>query len=146
MINSFSGPYRFLSNFYPAVVLLDGVPYPTVEHAFQAAKTADTGDRAIIRSLPTPLEAKAFGKRVLLREDWETVKIEVMTDLVRQKFHQVELREKLLATGDQTLVEGNRWGDMYWGVCRGQGMNWLGRILMKVREEIRKDAVPRSRR
>ena len=132
-IDSFSGPYRFLSNFYPAPVLLDNVLYPSTEHAFQAAKT--TGDRSAFLK-GTPTDAKRLGRRVALRPDWEAIKIDVMLDLLRQKFNGGGLRTKLLATGDAELIEGNMWGDRFWGVYRGVGENHLGRLLMRVRAEI----------
>jgi ribA/ribD-fused uncharacterized protein len=73
-----------------------------------------------------------------MRPDWEQVKILIMTSLVRDKFtrHQ-DLKEQLLATGDAELIEGNWWGDTFWGVCKGKGENHLGKVLMKVREELK---------
>ena len=145
-ITSFRGDYRFLSNFYPAEVRMSGMEYPTVEHAFQAAKTKDPNLRWKVRAAGTPGEAKRMGKNLELRPDWEEIKLEVMLALVRYKFtHHPELAEKLLTTGNVTLVEGNDWGDTFWGACRkgfhGQaqleGQNHLGLILMKVRDELR---------
>jgi len=139
VIGHFVGPYRFLSNFFPAEIELDGEIYPTVEAAFQARKTLDPDERAKIRVAKTPGVAKRLGRRVKLVPDWEKIKITVMTDLVRQKFtrHRA-LAAELLATWDQKLVEGNTWRDHFWGVCDGYGLNWLGKILMKVRDELRK--------
>lgn len=144
-INRFSGAHDFLSNFYPSPVKLDGEEYPTVEHAFQAAKTNDPQDRKRIREAKTPALAKSLGRRVKLREDWEAVKVEVMTDLVRQKFsaRDWDLVSKLLDTRDAQLVEGNNWGDRFWGVVNGEGRNELGRILMKVRREIQRERARR---
>ncbi len=140
MIDAFTGRYSFLSNFSAAQVLLDGLPYVSVEHAYQAAKTIDSAQREAIRAL-TGYQAgmaKKMGRRVTMRPEWDEVKVDVMTDLVRQKFTaHVSLRAKLLATGDTRLVEGNHWNDTFWGVCRGEGENHLGKILMKVREELR---------
>ena len=132
-ITSFHGEHRFLSNFWPAPVVLDGVTYPTVEHAYVAAKTTDLERRAEIAQVERPGEVKRIGRKLKLRDDWEAVKLSVMADLVRQKFAHPELRRMLLDTGDANLVEGNTWGDTFWGVCRGQGKNHLGRILMEVR-------------
>lgn len=137
MIGSFSGPYRFLSNFYPAVVRLDGVNYPSVEHAYQAAKTLDLALRQTIRQQDTPGRAKRMGATVTKRPGFYEDRVALMTMLVRQKFHHPELCDKLLATGDHELVEGNTWGDTFWGECRGVGENHLGRILMQVRTELR---------
>lgn len=138
-IGSFTGPNRFLSNFYPAEIDLDGVVYATLEHAFQARKTMDPDERAKIHAAKTPGEAKRLGRRVTLVSDWEKIKIGIMRMLVSQKFikHRV-LRADLMATGDAPLVEGNTWGDTFWGVCRGKGQNWLGRILMEIRAEFLK--------
>ena len=137
-IESFSGPYRFLSNFFRATngVIFDGQEYPTVEHAYQAAKCAIPTDR--LRFITgTPTEAKRLGRIVLLREDWESVKESFMLDFLRQKFLGTDLTANLLATGDAELIEGNYWRDKYWGVCNGEGKNRLGILLMQVREEAR---------
>ena len=132
-ITSFTGENRFLSNFYPCMVRMEGIEYPSVEHAYQAAKTLNVAEREEIVSL-TAGQAKRRGYRVTLRADWESIKLGIMEDLVRQKFNDRILRDMLLATeGD--LIEGNDWGDKFWGVCDGEGENWLGKILMKVRSE-----------
>ena len=136
MIKELQGEYRFLSNFWPAVVELDGVKYPTVEHAYQAAKTLDLEQRAKIAASSTPGVAKREGKKVVIRQDWDEVKIPTMRSLLQQKFQIASLRRKLLATGDQEIQEGNTWGDRFWGICRGSGQNHLGKLLMVVREEI----------
>lgn len=134
-ISEFRGKYKFLSNFWSAPVLFDGYEYPTVEHAYQAAKTTDPASRHFIRSTSTPAAAKQGGKGVSLRKDWESVKTKIMAELVLQKFaRHPDLRKNLLETGDAVLEEGNTWGDTYWGVCNGQGKNMLGKILMRVRE------------
>lgn len=136
-IAEFRGEHRFLSNFYPAEISHDGITYPTTEHAFQAAKTLDFGERWEISQLPTPGDAKRAGKGVQLRPDWEQVKEQIMLELVILKFaSHVELREKLLATGQAQLIEGNVRGDEYWGVCNGKGLNALGSILMLVRSQL----------
>jgi ribA/ribD-fused uncharacterized protein len=139
-ISEFSGRYHFLSNFHPVEVEFDGMTYPSVEHAYQAAKTLDTDEREIIRTANGPGMAKKLGKHAKLRSDWEGIRIIVMTELVYQKFSRnPELARKLIDTGSSTLIEGNWWGDRFWGVCRGQGDNHLGRILMAVRDAIQKD-------
>lgn len=138
-IESFTGDFRFLSNFYPChYVYLDYAAYPSVEHAYQAAKTTDEQARRWFYKppLPTAAETKKMGKKLTLRSDWEGVKLSIMEDLLRQKFNQPALKEQLLATGDATLVEGNYWGDTYWGVDKRKGgQNHLGKLLMKIREE-----------
>lgn len=135
-IDSFSGEFRFLSNFYPATVTYDDETYPTIEHAYQAAKTTNAGLRKLIRLSSSASAAKRLGQTVPLRPDWERIKVMVMLDLVRQKFQDADLRTKLLATGSADLIEGNTWNDTFWGVCLGVGKNFLGKILMQVRAEI----------
>lgn len=117
-ISSFTGYYCFLSNFYPSVVSLDGIEYQSVEHAYQAAKTLDKEERKPFHKhpLPTAAEAKKLGRKLTLRSDWEGVKLSVMEGLLVQKFAHPDLKEKLLETGEDLLVEGNYWGDVYWGV------------------------------
>lgn len=140
-INRFRGKYEFLSNFYPCIVYFEGMAYPSVEHAFQAAKSLDTHVRQGFQVCPTPADAKGFGRKVALRPDWEDVKISVMKDIVRDKFTRnlsdVELSALLLATGDAYLEEGNNHRDTFWGTVNGEGRNELGKILMEVREELR---------
>lgn len=138
-ILGFNKEYRFLSNFYPATVEYDGLEYSSTEHAYQAAKTEDAAQRRRIREAQKPGDAKRLGKQVKMRTDWEQIKVGVMKDLVRQKFtNHKELKEKLLATGDAHLEETNTWNDTFWGVCKGKGQNHLGKILMEVREELKK--------
>lgn len=137
MIDSFTGKYRFLSNFWHCNIRFEGKTYPSTEHAFQAAKTHDAAERETIRKITTPKEAKRYGRRVKLRKDWESVKLNIMEMVVEQKFKDPELRGWLLETGEAKLVEGNSWGDVFWGQCDGVGDNHLGRILMNVREKIR---------
>lgn len=137
MIDSFRGKYRFLSNFYPCSIEYQENIYPSVEHAFQAAKTLDLDWQEKIYFAPYPVDAKRLGRKAPLREDWEDVKIGVMRNFLRQKFSTFELKSKLLATGDEQLIEGNWWGDIFWGICEGRGENNLGKLLMEIREEIR---------
>lgn len=139
-IESFSGKYRFLSNFYPCTVELDGEKYSSVEHAYQAAKTLDIKDRQIIRDTPQPNIVKKLGRYVTVRNNWEEIKLEIMSVLVWQKFStNEELRTKLLETQDYELIEGNWWNDTYWGICKGVGQNNLGKILMAVRSVLEKN-------
>jgi N-glycosidase YbiA len=140
VIGSFEGEYRWLSNFFPCLVKLDGEGYPTVEHAYQAAKTRCPSERRRIQQAPTATEAKHLGRMVRLPDDWDENKIGVMLDLLRQKFRDPVLQDALLGTGEMELIEGNTWGDRFWGVVRGTGRNELGRLLMQVRREIRDNA------
>lgn len=137
VIDSFQDEYRFLSNFYPSRIYIDGVEYPTVEHAYQSRKTENPTVRELIRTARTPGEAKRMGSKVVLRSDWEEIKVDTMLNLLRLKFNLPTLNKMLLSTGNSELIEGNYWGDTFWGVCRGSGKNILGKLLMQVRQEIR---------
>jgi len=138
-IEYFDGDYNFLSNFYEHEVFYEGKLYPTNEHAFQAAKTLNENEKEKIRKSKTASRAKFLGRKVKLRDDWEDVKIQIMYDICLEKFKNEDLKEKLLNTGDKMLVEGNTWGDDFWGKFseKGKGLNHLGEILMKVRNELR---------
>ena len=136
VIAEFRGTYSFLSNFYRAQVEYEGDLYPTVEHAYQAAKTLDRDRRVVIAHCGAAAVAKAHGRRVSLRPDWEAVKLDIMRTLLHAKFTlDTDLRRQLTATAPAQLVEGNWWGDTYWGVCRGVGENHLGRLLMEIRDD-----------
>ena len=137
-ITHFRGPYRWLSNFWPAKVTLDGMEFSSVEHGYQAAKTLDLDVRSRIAALTTPGEAKRMGRKLVVREGWDGMKLAVMEALLRQKFADADLRQKLLDTGDAYLEEGNSWGDVWYGVCNGVGENHLGRLLMAIRDDLRK--------
>lgn len=137
IIDTFSGEHRFLSNFHPSPVHMYGDVYPTVEHAYQAAKSNDPAVRAWVREAFSPGQAKRMGRKIDLRPDWQDIKFSVMYTLVTRKFQgNQDLHDLLLATGDAELVEGNTWNDTYWGVCNGVGENYLGKILMQVRANL----------
>lgn len=139
MIDSFRGEYYFLSNFFSAPVTYNGLTFLNNEAAFQAQKCISPSDRKKFETLD-PSSAKRMGRHVALRNDWESVKINIMRDIVYAKFTQnPDLAEKLLATGGEILVEGNTWGDRIWGKVDGVGRNLLGEILMETREKIRRD-------
>jgi ribA/ribD-fused uncharacterized protein len=141
IIDKFRGDFGFLSNFYESSVWLDKVQYRSVEHAYQAAKACDESTRMLIREAKTPSIAKHLGKSCQLPHDWDKKKVEIMRQLVHEKFKNPLLRSMLLATADAQLVEGNTWNDTFWGVCRGKGQNWLGKILMDVREKCKKEDI-----
>jgi len=142
-ITSFTGDHRFLSNFYPCKVRYLGAVYQSVEQAFQASKATNSQDRERIRKCLTAKDAKRLGRVIRLRKDWESVKLAHMEMFVEEKFKDPELRQWLLATGDAELVEGNHWGDNFWGRTERDGRligeNHLGRILMKVRSRIQEE-------
>ena len=135
-INNFDGKYAFLSNFYPATVFYESRKYPSAEHAFQAAKTWKHEEIIKIQNAPTPGKAKRLGRKCTLRPDWEEVKDDVMYKIVKDKFvRNPDLSSALIRTGEEKLIEGNNWGDHYWGVD-GHGKNRLGQILMRIRSEL----------
>ncbi len=139
-IDRFRGEHAFLSNFHRHPFRWDGDIWTTAEAPFQAAKTRDERMRDRIRTAASPGQAKRLGRRADLRLDWEQVKDDVMHSVLLAKFAVPGLRDALLATGDAELVEGNTWGDTYWGVCGGRGRNQLGRTLMRIRDDIRRRA------
>lgn len=142
-IRGFTGEYGFLSNFARSRIPFDGTDYPTVEHAFQAAKTTDPAERAKIAEAPSPHAAKALGRKVTLRDSWdEYISFDTMRTLLRIKFRDEHLRERLLDTRHALLVETNSWHDGKWGdcvcgsaQCLAPGTNLLGILLMDVRVE-----------
>lgn len=150
-IRYFKGEYQFLSNFYLTPVIYEGFEYPSSENAFQAMKVLDEKIRAEFRSRNmSPGMAKRYARTLVLRPDWESIKDQVMLDVVRSKFTNPRLRSKLQQTETRYLFEGNNWHDIYWGVCDGEhgnydeikahpfvavGENKLGKILERVRFE-----------
>lgn len=138
-INSFRGDYEFLSNGFPCNIEFDNSIYPSVEHAFQAAKTNDLVQRVNIMVAPTAADAKVLGKQVAIVADWDQKRLDVMASLIRQKFsNNLDLKLKLLMTGTQDLVQGGMRRDRYWGVDKnGVGENHLGKIIMTIRDSIR---------
>ena len=155
VISSFSGRYRPFSNFYKAEVWPDWWPqtlpsFPGNEWLYQAWKSdpEQSPDRWIkevelIRSSETAREAKFLGGSIPLRDDWEEIKIAVMRYCVQLKFrNHPDLRQLLLDTEDADLIEGNTWGDRFWGATWDKdfgwtGLNWLGTLLMEEREALR---------
>lgn len=142
-INSFDNEHRFLSNFFvlPRPIEWEGLLYRTTEHAFQAAKTLDPKERERIRDAGSPGQAKRLGRKVKpLRPGWDDMKVMVMDSICWIKFQHPLLRKWLLETGDAELIEGNDWGDTFWGTVNGRGENQLGKSLMRIRDAIRRSA------
>lgn len=138
VIDTFRWEFGFLSNFHEASIWIDGVQFRSVEHAYQAAKASDPSARELIREAQTPGIAKKLGRAVQLPVDWDAQRIPLMRVLIREKFKNPLLRAMLLATGDAQLIHTNSWNDKFWGVCRGVGLNHLGRILMETRDDCKK--------
>jgi len=141
-ITSFTGENAFLSNFYYCTVVRGYRIFVTAEHGFQAAKTLDPVEIQQIQFAGSPGQAKRLGRKVMLREDWEEIKYQVMEELIHDKFmRHPGLWRALFKTEDAELVEGNHWHDNVWGSCDcskcgNQGQNLLGKILMAERAEL----------
>lgn len=135
-ILGFFGDYRFLSNFYPSPIIFENRLYPSVEHAYAAAKTDDERFKQWIIREPSPGNAKKIGRNAPLKANWDKIRCDVMRDLLILKFSQEPFMSKLIATGDAYLEETNTWGDTFWGVCNGTGKNNLGKILMEIRADL----------
>lgn len=135
-IDKFYREYAFLSNFYQSPMEINGIIYPTNEHFFQATKMTNLNDHNVIVSCSSPGQAKRIARSLPKRPDWEKVRDNFMLFGLRMKFQIPKLKEKLIETGDAELIEGNSWGDTYWGVCKGVGQNRLGGLLMQVRGEL----------
>lgn len=135
IIDKFDGEYRFLSNFYPAPLNFGWITFPTSEHAYQAIKSIDPDVWVKVAACDTPGKAKRMGQHINLRVGWDWQKLQFMEEILQAKFEQhPDLMVKLKATGDAVLIEGNHWGDYYWGKCKGFGQNHLGKLLMKIRD------------
>jgi ribA/ribD-fused uncharacterized protein len=147
-IEGFKGEWSFLSNFYPCEIQYDGLTYKSVEHFYVAMKFNNEqmingkhytiGDfREMISLTPSPGLVKKIGQKIIIRSDWDIRKLRFMNWAIREKFKDINLSELLIGTEDVELVESNNWNDTFWGVCNGKGKNHLGKILMKVRDELR---------
>ena len=138
LIPALQGEYRFLSNFHPCPIRTkSGLVFPSSEHAYQAFKTTNQSTRRYFTTLPEPGDAKRLGKTLVLRRGWNEMRPRVMLNILRAKFFQnLELGMRLVNTCDAKIVEGNWWGDKYFGVCNGIGENVLGLLLMQVRHEV----------
>ena len=140
-IKEFKLSYNWLSNFYPCAITVNGITYPTLEHAYQASKTDDPTIKHKISLLLTAGQAKRFGRTMHLPADWDERKLKVMEWLLRIKFTNPDFRRLLVLSYPAVLEEGNNWGDRYWGICppnSGNGENHLGKLLMKLRDELRR--------
>ena len=135
VINSFDGEYDFLSNFYECPILWKGNLYRNSESIYQSYKTLDNVPFDFTKT--TGSQSKKISKKLNVRPDWNKIKFDLMYEICQEKFNQnTDIAQKLMNTGDAILIEGNYWGDTYWGKCNGVGQNNLGKILMKIREEL----------
>jgi len=138
MIISFKDEYRWLSNFVDVDVEFEGRKYKSVEHAYQAAKSKDREWKMYCASDVSAGKVKRASRRIEIRSDWEAIKKSVMKNLLTQKFSDERYRSLLLATGNTYIIEGNTWGDRFWGVdlYSGEGQNILGHLIMEIRHSI----------
>lgn len=140
MITEFKGKYKFLSNFEPVEIMLDGVKYPSVEHAYMSAKCEkESWKKFCSDPSNTAGTVKKISKITQLREDWKDVRLSVMEECLRQKFSKDPFKTLLLETKDLYIQEGNYWNDKFWGVClkTNTGENNLGKLIMQVRESLK---------
>lgn len=136
-ISRFQFETAFLSNFYPCPVEIDGLIFHSSEAAYMAQKTDSKKIKERFAEISNAAHAKKEGRRIKLKEGWDNIKLKAMLTVVTAKFEQNPFLANLLVnTGDRPLIEGNDWGDTYWGVCKGEGENHLGLILMEVRKRI----------
>ena len=150
MIEQFRDEYRWLSNFQPCEIEYEGRTYPSVEHFYVAMKSTNpeirealskglfrypNGDEIILK---TAGQAKRFGQKFLIREDWEDIKVSTMEFGLRQKYGKDPFKSMLIATGDEEIQEGNTWKDTFWGVNleTKKGRNTLGKLLMSIRKDL----------
>lgn len=138
-IDRFTADHRFLSNFHLGVISDNlGRAYPSVEGAYQPATASSEAERPHIAEARTPKKAKRRGSKLVPPVGWDTRKLDIMRELLLTKFSTGSaLAVRLVATGDAELIEGNLWGDTFWGVCNGVGENHLGRLLMEIRNLLR---------
>lgn len=141
-IMGFQDEYRWLSNFWESPITVTGMSYRNVESAFQAAKTINIIHRQQFKNLSGG-QAKRAGRNIILRSDWDFVKLEIMELCLRAKFmtHK-DLAEKLVNTGSVDIIELNAWGDTTWGQIKDKegkltGDNLLGKLLMNIRSDIK---------
>ncbi|SCW49638.1 hypothetical protein SAMN02910456_01435 [Ruminococcaceae bacterium YRB3002] len=140
MINEFKGDYRFLSNFYKCDLEYEGLTYHSAEAAFQAQKCSTEEEKIKYTSVTNPVIAKRMGKKEPgFPSNWNEISYGIMKNILLAKFSVPELKQKLLATGNEELIEGNRHHDNLWGKClcdscrNKEGQNRLGKILMEIR-------------
>lgn len=139
MIKEFQGEYRWLSNFYPVTIVLDGIEYPSVEHAYMSQKSEDSDWKEFCSDTNNkPGDVKRASRKIELVENWEEIKVDAMYKCLIQKFNKEPFKTKLLNTGDVYIQEGNTWNDKFWGFClkTNVGKNVLGKLIMDIRSSL----------
>jgi len=142
MIKQFRNEYSWLSNMTPVKITYKGIEYASTEHAYMSAKSDDMGwkSRCADHQIPAK-QIKIESRDIILIDDWDFMKLFVMTEVTDLKYSQEPFRSKLLATGDVLIEEGNTWNDTFWGVDikTGEGKNHLGHIIMEKRNNLKKE-------
>ncbi len=142
MIREFRDEYRWLSNFVPCKIKYNGRSFSSVEHGYMSAKSDDPEWKNFCSDPNNhPGKVKRKSRKIVLRDDWESIKVEVMRELLVMKFSQKPFKELLLKTGNQFIQEGNRWGDTFWGIDlkTNTGENNLGKLIMSIREDLQEE-------
>lgn len=141
MINSFRGYHAWLSNMYSCNIEFMGHKFKSVENAYMFVKRPSDLDWLNKCLELSPGDVKKASKLIAVREDWESVKLSIMYELLKKKFTQEPFRTDLLNTRGENIVEGNRWNDTFWGVdiksSPNVGENWLGRLIMDIRTKLK---------
>lgn len=147
-IGSFSGDLEFLSNMYKIPIYFneskydnfqpDFKVYPSSENLYQALKCKYIKDRELFQNVD-PHKSKRIGKTIEIRYDWDNVRLEAMQLAIDLKFKNIELAEKLINLPDDKIIEFNNWGDRFFGICNGEGLDHLGKILRAKKQQIIKD-------
>jgi ribA/ribD-fused uncharacterized protein len=139
MIDKFKGEFDFLSNRFHWRFKWLGLEFGSAEAAFQASKCTDESERKVFASCSTD-KAALKGKEIVPPPDWEKARLDIMESIIRAKFEQNPiLMRRLKGTGNRLLINGNNKQETYWGVdlYSWQGENYLGQILMKIREGLK---------
>jgi ribA/ribD-fused uncharacterized protein len=138
VISQFKDEFHFLSNMYPIDIEYKGIQFNSVEQAYQYQKTTSTKEKIKVLNCNDPKKVKGIANKFkFIREDWKDVRLGIMYNLLWIKFNNPQLKEALLLTDGWELVEGNWWGDVFYGVCEGVGENYLGKLLMKIRSQLK---------
>lgn len=140
MIREFKNEFRWLSNFYPVKIILDGVQFQSIEHAYMSQKSDDIKWKNFCSNYNSKAgDVKKQSRTIKLKSNWDEIKLEVMKECIRQKFSQEPFRTKLLKTGNEHIQEGNMWNDKFWGVClkTNKGENNLGKLIMDIRTSLK---------
>lgn len=141
MIKEFRGEYAWLSNFYAVKIILLDVEYASVEHAYMSAKSDDPEWKFYCQNTIEAGKVKTASRQIKIKDNWEDIKINVMFECLIKKFEQEPFRTKLIETGDKFIMEGNWWGDEFWGVNlkNNKGKNYLGKLITTIRNNLKNE-------